>query len=236
MNANWPAPKKSAYQRIENNKHMHGISFDFVKQWQPYAKPAAVTALIFLLLPLSEYITRHKKKQTLREAETLILRELPPKRKTIVQKKKKRQKPKLDKSQRRLSIQKIAASLSLGMGDTGGDFSLNFAMNPSMGKEDMVFELSDVEKPPTVTSWDKPVYPLGAKNRKIEGRVVLMFVVSAKGRVQKETIRITESVPPGVFDKAARSAVAGWRFQPGIRQGKAVGTRVEVPLKFQLSQ
>ncbi|SFC41123.1 outer membrane transport energization protein TonB (TC 2.C.1.1.1) [Marinospirillum celere] len=59
---------------------------------------------------------------------------------------------------------------------------------------------------------EQPQYPRQALARRIEGWVELVFEVDAEGRVQPETIRVLAADPEGVFDRAARRAIARWRF------------------------
>ncbi|NVK53996.1 MAG: TonB family protein [Alteromonadaceae bacterium] len=67
----------------------------------------------------------------------------------------------------------------------------------------------------------QPVYPADAKAQGIEGAVILEYGITPNGTV--ENIRVIESVPAGVFDDAAKLAVAQWRFVPHDLEG-AVNT------------
>ena len=57
-----------------------------------------------------------------------------------------------------------------------------------------------------------PQYPAEAAAARIEGYVTLSFQVAENGSVQD--LRVIESQPPYVFDKAARRAVSRWNFGP----------------------
>jgi len=57
-----------------------------------------------------------------------------------------------------------------------------------------------------------PQYPTEAAEMQMEGYVVMSFNVGSDGSVQN--LKIVESVPSQVFDKAARRAVARWNFRP----------------------
>ncbi|MCX6130820.1 MAG: energy transducer TonB [Proteobacteria bacterium] len=56
-----------------------------------------------------------------------------------------------------------------------------------------------------------PQYPQEAAEQHLEGFVTLSFVVAADGSVQQ--LKVVESVPPAIFDSAARTAVARWTFR-----------------------
>ena len=78
-----------------------------------------------------------------------------------------------------------------------------------------------------------PQYPQQALNRGIEGWVKLAFVISEDGSVRD--VEVLESHPrPGIFDNAARRALARWRFRPKMVDGHAVDSRAEITLNFSL--
>lgn len=79
-----------------------------------------------------------------------------------------------------------------------------------------------------------PEYPDQARRRGIEGHVKLVFTITAQGRV--ENIRVVESSPAHVFDRAARRAAARWRFAPRTESGQAVEREAMKTLEFRLTQ
>lgn len=68
-----------------------------------------------------------------------------------------------------------------------------------------------------------PDYPPQAKDRGIEGWVLFSYTVTKEGRVKD--IVILDSQPKGLWDRATLRAVANWRFQPALKDGKPVETR-----------
>ncbi len=89
-----------------------------------------------------------------------------------------------------------------------------------------------VEHPPVLLTRVLPVYPIAARARNLEGRVVLRAVVDRDGHVE-EAITVIESVP--LLDTSAVEALRCWRFEPGRdRDGRAVRVLVDVPIRFQL--
>jgi periplasmic protein TonB len=75
------------------------------------------------------------------------------------------------------------------------------------------------------TRYVAPDYPQTALDSRLAGVVTLEFTVGAKG--ETGNIRVTDSSPPGVFDKAAVAAVRRWRYDPV----KVNGTGVEIPVR-----
>ncbi len=77
-----------------------------------------------------------------------------------------------------------------------------------------------------------PSYPIIAKRRSWEGRVVLNVVVNRQGRVKMITVKKSSGF--AVLDEAALEAVENWRFRPGRRDGKVIDMEVEIPVHFKL--
>lgn len=78
-----------------------------------------------------------------------------------------------------------------------------------------------------------PRYPRRAARRKIEGWVRLVFTVTAAGSV--EEVRVEAAEPPGIFEKAACRALAGWRFRPrSLRAGDDGRRQARQTLHFRL--
>jgi periplasmic protein TonB len=76
-------------------------------------------------------------------------------------------------------------------------------------------------------------YPDRAKQRQIEGTVLVSALVDASGNVLD--VRILESNPPKVFDEAVLSALPNWTFEPAQYKGQPVKTWVEIPIPFRLN-
>ena len=79
----------------------------------------------------------------------------------------------------------------------------------------------------------KPVYPLSARKRRLEGMVLLEVTVDRLG--WPEAVFIKESSGHSVLDNAARWAVEKWRFIPATENGNDVAAIVEVPIRFALN-
>jgi TonB family protein len=78
-----------------------------------------------------------------------------------------------------------------------------------------------------------PVYPPKANLSKVQGWVELDFTVAESGAVKDIAIHAASN--PGVFDKAAISALAQWRYQPVVRDGKSVAQRARIRIRFTLA-
>ncbi|MBS4052856.1 MAG: energy transducer TonB [Methylomonas sp.] len=79
-----------------------------------------------------------------------------------------------------------------------------------------------------------PDYPPKARDRGIQGWVVLEISVTPSGKVG--SAQVVAADPKGVFDEAALEAVKQWRFQPAYKDGQAVEQRARQMVKFTLKQ
>lgn len=80
----------------------------------------------------------------------------------------------------------------------------------------------------------KPIYPLAARRRGMQGVVLLGVFVNMKGYVAKVNILKTSGYK--ILDTAAVNSVENWRFIPAKNGEDAIESRVEVPIKFILNQ
>ncbi|WP_070971381.1 energy transducer TonB [Vibrio sonorensis] len=58
----------------------------------------------------------------------------------------------------------------------------------------------------------KPIYPVEAKRRKVEGFVKVSFSIDGKGHTRH--IKVIDAQPPRTFERSAIQAVRKWRYQP----------------------
>lgn len=84
---------------------------------------------------------------------------------------------------------------------------------------------------PHVIHRTEPQYTDEARAEKIEGNVILSFIVGTDG-VAKD-IHIVRGLGKGLDEKAVE-CLQNWRFQPGTRNGEPIGIRAQAEIKFQL--
>jgi protein TonB len=90
-----------------------------------------------------------------------------------------------------------------------------------------------VDVPPKPARQEPVAYPKQAKQKGIEGYVVLSLLIKENGIV--EQVRVLEARPAGVFEDAALDGVRSWIFQPARYQGRAVRVWARQKIQFQLS-
>jgi TonB family protein len=83
-----------------------------------------------------------------------------------------------------------------------------------------------------ITYKPKPNYTPEAREKKIEGEVLLEVLFSASGRI--EILRVLRGLGYGL-DESARSAASQIRFQPGTRGGMPVDMKGTIHIVFAIS-
>jgi protein TonB len=81
----------------------------------------------------------------------------------------------------------------------------------------------------------EPDYPMKARQRGIEGWVVVKFTITPAGTIKDA--QVMQASPPGIFDEAAIRAVSRWKYNPKIEGGVAVERPgIMVRLDFKLDK
>jgi periplasmic protein TonB len=88
--------------------------------------------------------------------------------------------------------------------------------------------VQDYDRPPRLLRPIKPKYPPEAFVKKIQGVVLVEFLIDSTGRVVRA--RVVQSVP--LLDAAALEAVRDWIFSPAIKHGSPVATIARAPVSF----
>lgn len=124
-----------------------------------------------------------------------------------------------------------------GSGDFGD--ALSFASGGRIGgtgtaggmdaQVENAFSLAEIDQKPRVVFQASPRQPAELRGKKIEGSVVVIFVVDATGKVTNA--RVEKSNHPA-FDKPALEAIRQWKFEPGLRGGTRVNCSMRQPFRF----
>lgn len=75
-----------------------------------------------------------------------------------------------------------------------------------------------------------PPYPPDARDREIEGQVLLKLYINTEGRVAQ--VRIIQKLDPSCDEIAVRWAKEKFRFKPAMLGDEAVGMWIDVPVTF----
>ena len=130
----------------------------------------------------------------------------------------------------------IAPPALPGVGARGGVVSLPAGLAGAAGGgfghgQGNLFNLADLDRAPTPTLRVPPTYPFEMRRAGVSGEAVVGFIVDASGRVRDA---YAVSASRREFADEAVRAVLKWQFTPGRKNGLPVGTRMQVPLVFNL--
>ena len=79
----------------------------------------------------------------------------------------------------------------------------------------------------------QPDFPASLRQRGINGRVSMQFVVDTLGRAEMSGLRVVEASDP-LFAQSVRAVLGRYRFSPGEVGGQKVRTLVQLPFDFTL--
>ncbi|MCY1271979.1 hypothetical protein D9M68_249420 [compost metagenome] len=79
----------------------------------------------------------------------------------------------------------------------------------------------------------QPIYPSQARRRNQQGVVLVEVRLDSRGG--QRALKVLRSSGVDSLDRAALAAIAGWRFRPETHNGKAVPSRVHIPIQFALT-
>lgn len=84
--------------------------------------------------------------------------------------------------------------------------------------------------PPEAISKAPPAYPDEAREKNVQGTVVMQVLIDERGRVVDT--RVVQSVP--LLDAAAVAAVRQWLWKPATLHGHPIAAWATVPVKFSI--
>ena len=109
-----------------------------------------------------------------------------------------------------------------------------FVSTFSLSAGEPVYRIDEIDTPPKPIEMFPPQYPIEAKEKKIEGKVVLRFIVGIDGIAHEPQVENAE--PEGVFEEVALEAVAKYKFTPAKKNGEDVNCFVKMPMAFKLGE
>lgn len=212
--------------------YLHESKSPVVNRVLPFVGSLGITAGLFIALPLTQMAT-HVDFDSEEDVGTTVMIAPPPNPPEIEsppEETTEEDAPELDKEMQKLSLDQISMALNPGSGGMSGTASIDLAsFELSDSLTDVVFEITDLDEAPEAIVQIAPVYPSKLKKAGVQGRVWILFIVDENGLTSKQ--RVTES-PHDELAESALKAIRQWKFKPGKKDGKAVKTRVQIPLAF----
>lgn len=95
-----------------------------------------------------------------------------------------------------------------------------------------VFNLADLDRIPEPIFQPAPIFPRHLRSEVSIAEVLVEFIVDAQGKVAWAKI---VSASHSGFEDAAILGVSRWQFRAGMKNGKRVNTRMQVPLRFRVN-
>ena len=139
--------------------------------------------------------------------------------------------PELGEESMPFSLGDISLDVSVG---TGGVLGRGMVFGGDRDPADVaVYDISDLDQRPRAVSRIQPRYPPDLMKRRIEGTVVLVFVLDENGKARDP--RVESSTHPA-FEQPALTALRRWRFQPGTREGEPVRSHVRQQIGFRINR
>lgn len=143
--------------------------------------------------------------------------------------------PPPDNNANPLSLAQMDVALNVGFGDAmAGGFSVEgFAtQSDATTVADLgIFDVKDLDKPPSRTKTVTPAYPPELKRARVQGTVVLLIIIDQNGRVSVD--KVLES-SAREFEGAAVTAAEQCLFEPPMKGGQAVRARYRMQVPFRL--
>jgi protein TonB len=90
------------------------------------------------------------------------------------------------------------------------------------------------DRDPSPLARTQPEYPAAALRAREEGTVLVRVEVDASGN--PTNVGIAKRSGSRDLDRAAMAAVRKWKFEPAMKDGKAVASTVQVPVDFTLEE
>lgn len=106
-------------------------------------------------------------------------------------------------------------------------------------KVDAIFDVVETQPNPPggMSAWNQYLnknlkYPTQARRMGVEGNVILVFVVNTDGSIQD--VEILRGIGGGCDEEAVRVVSGAPKWEPGKQRGRAVRTRMRLPIRFKL--
>ena len=221
----------------ENFEGIPGVESEKIQGSQKISLLLSIltSLILFGLLPLSESIRSEKWEVRKVDVNPFIP---PPLPKTQMEKTveelaaRKMPELKIDEPIVKLDTRSVNVSLDVGPGDFKAAFSLaGFNPIPEGFGKDLVFDLHDLDRNPSVLKRGRLRYPSNLKRLGLEGEVRLLIQIDEKGRVN--VLEVVSSTHPD-FVGPSREAAENSVYEPPRRNGEVVKVQFYLPVRFTL--
>jgi protein TonB len=191
----------------------------------------ALTAGIFLILPLTQLLGSLRKTLEIVRIQEVTIPPPPPPKEPPPEEKKPEEKPELKEQIKPLTLSQLELVLNPGTGGAlEGDFALGFGMVPDTIQEMKIFELHEVDREPVLIYAPEPQYPPKLYRERVRGSVTVFLIVNQSGTVTEARTQQTSGFRE--FDESALNAVRKYKFTPAIKDGQPVPVQFTQQITF----
>jgi TonB family protein len=174
----------------------------------------------------------HKNDDKSKAAQQILMEVIkkPPeeRKKALPQVRQVKQSSNVDKSLGNQMAMKLMPDLAV---DAGGAGDATVVQSHDLSVE--VFEENETDERPIPIETTPVDYPLEAREKGIEGTLVVYFVIGHDGRVK--SIDVQKSPSP-LITREAKRTISTWRFKPGKKKGIPVNVRAKKEIAFELQK
>jgi len=198
------------------------------------ASAIGISLMIFLLLPISQYLSWQKDPNIHRVNNSVLPPPPPPPPEPPPPEEEEEEEEEIEMEEQRTppSLSQLELSLNADVNLGSADFGVPlFEVNEGL-LGDMIFDLEDLDEVPRPLQQIAPAYPDRLRRQGIRGKANVLFVVDETGRVISPRI---EKSTHSDFDRPALEAIRKWRFTAGVKDGRKVKTRMRQPFSFSLN-
>lgn len=196
----------------------------------PVLGALALTALMFLILPLTQMLSTHyKHRDTFMRVDVALPPPPPPPPEPPPPPDDERQEeaPEMEREQQPLTLAQLEFAMNPGFGSAAATLGSKIEFKKpevDAAKEILVYEVGQTDSNVSLTFYPQPQYPASLRRERIIGKAKLTFVVLEDGTVG--TIERVDNPTHPDFIQVFMGWVKQWRFQPAMKDGKAVRQRV----------
>ena len=97
----------------------------------------------------------------------------------------------------------------------------------------MVYDTTQVTHKPELMSVPQLRYPEGPRDRGVQGRIILAFIIDPHGQAEPHSISVEQRLDPEMDREAASFVERAW-FRPACRAGVPVRVRIQLPVDFKI--
>ena len=138
-----------------------------------------------------------------------------------------------DKSLENQLTMKLVPDLAVDAGVGGDAGAAVVQVDKTKDLQAEVFEEGETDERPIPLETTPVAYPLEARERGVEGTLVVFFIIGHDGRVK--SIDVQKSPSP-IITREAKRTIARWRFKPGKKKGIPVNVRAKKEIVFVLQK